>query len=110
MLEPGTLALIPFPYAESHTHKRRPVLILRSPDGHGDFIAVAITSKGQHSGALAISQVEMASGTLPKPSWIRPDKVYTLNDALVVKVVGQVRGELLQQTADALCRNIGGKS
>ncbi len=48
--EPGDIVLIPFPFSDLSTSKRRPVLALTSPDRHGDFIAVGITSVAQQAG------------------------------------------------------------
>ncbi len=44
-LHPGEVVLIPFPFSDLQAAKRRPVLVLRSCDGFGDFLAAAITSQ-----------------------------------------------------------------
>src|SRR5690554_1646930 len=36
-LEPGDIVLIPFPYTDLASHKRRPVVLLGAPDERGDF-------------------------------------------------------------------------
>ena len=38
--KPGELVGIPFPYSDLTTRKKRPVLVLTSPDRHGDFIMI----------------------------------------------------------------------
>ena len=42
--KPGDLVGIPFPYSNLTTKKRRPVLVVTSPDRHGDFMGLAVTS------------------------------------------------------------------
>ncbi len=108
MFNPGDVVVIPYPFADQTRTKLRPVLVITAPDGQGDFIGLAITSKGYH--ALALTQSDMQAGKLPKPSWVRTDKVFTLNDSLMVKTVGRVTAELLRQALSALCGKIGCQS
>ena len=39
-------ALVPFPFSDLSTTKRRPALLLTGPNPGGDFAACAITSQG----------------------------------------------------------------
>jgi hypothetical protein len=49
----GGFALVPFPFSDLSSAKRRPVLLLVDPDGYGDLLAVAVTSRPHHSNANA---------------------------------------------------------
>ena len=93
-LDAGTIAVIPFPFSDLTTIKRRPVLLLTAPDAYGDFIAMAVTSQPGHADNVAILQNLMESGSLPKASFIRTDKVVSLNQSLIVKEVGKVTESL----------------
>jgi hypothetical protein len=74
--DPGDLVLLAYPYADLSTTKKRPVLVLSRPDAHGDFIGLAVTSVPQPEPHLAIAADGLSDGELPKPSWIRVDKVF----------------------------------
>lgn len=90
MPDRGDLLLLPFPFTDLSATKRRPVLALTAPDAYGDFIALAVTSRPQIEHAIPITSSDMISGALPVASWIRTNRVVTLNISLVVKTVGRV--------------------
>ena len=107
-LDAGTLAVIPFPFSDLTTIKRRPVLLLTTPDAYGDFIAMAVTSQPGHADNIAILPSLMEFGTLPKASFIRPDKIISLNQSLIVKEVGKVTESLRLQAVRRLCSRLNG--
>jgi mRNA interferase MazF len=43
-LDPGDIVLIPFPYSDLSSTKKRPVVVITAPDRFGDFIAAGVTS------------------------------------------------------------------
>ena len=109
MFEPGGIVLIPFPFSDLKSSKKRPVLMLTASDCNGDFIALAVTSKGYHSGAVELTNESMLPGALPRQSWIRTDKVFTLAQNLIVKIVGKSKGEIIEQAITGLCDTLGDK-
>lgn len=110
MLDAGTLAVIPFPFSDLTTIKRRPVLLLTAPDSYGDFIAMAVTSQAGHADNMAILPVDLVSGTLPKASFIRTDKIVSLNQSLMIKAVGEISDSLRLQAVRRLCSRLNGVS
>jgi mRNA interferase MazF len=106
MCKPASIIVLPYPFSDAAHHKRRPVLVLTTPDEFGNFIGLAVTSKGHHEAAVALLQQDMISGNLPKPSWIRTDKVFTLNRTLIVKTVREVGEAVFQQAQRAICIKI----
>lgn len=103
MFERGDLVLIPFPFSDLSTTKRRPIVLLTNPDGYGDFIALAVTSRPQTEHGLAISAADLVRGKLPLDSWIRTDRVVTLNASQIVKSFGRVAGPTIEAAVARLC-------
>lgn len=109
MFEGGALVLLPFPYSDASTLKRRPVLALTKPDQYGDFIGMAVTSRDHHADSILIEQSALIDGSLPKASWIRIDRVVTLNVSLVTKifaitgVFARTGIEIHQRAVNGLC-------
>ncbi len=48
-------------------------------------------------------------GGLPKESIVRPDKVFTLNDALIVRRVGKLTPSGFERILEAVCQQLGCK-
>lgn len=92
--KPGDLVGIPFPYSDMTTKKRRPVLVVTAPDHRGDFMGLAVTSVVTRESAIAVNAEDMSNGTLPKRSWVRYDKLFTLSSDIITKIYGTLREEL----------------
>ena len=103
----GDIVLLPFPFSDLSSQKKRPALVLTPPDATGDFIALAITSRPTPFPAVALSNDDLLTGHLPKPSWIRTDKVFTFSLSLVVAHVATLKPTILQQALHALCDKVG---
>jgi mRNA interferase MazF len=103
MPEAGEVVLIPFPFTDLSATKRRPVLVLRSPDALGDFLAIAVTSRPGHDDAVSLSQPDLQTGMLPKPSFIRTTKLYTLNERCIVRKFGTLKPDAFTRVHRAVC-------
>lgn len=104
---PAELVLVPFPYADLQTSKKRPVLVLTAPDRHGDFIALAVTTVQPLEHVLELEPAALAKGALPRRSWVRLDKIFTLGQEAVVKTFGEVTPSFMSRLLDGLCGRIG---
>jgi mRNA interferase MazF len=106
-LERGDLLLVPFPFTDLTAAKRRPVLVLTAPDSYGDFIALPVTSRPQSAHGIPLVRADIERGHLPAPSWIRTDRIVTLNASLVVKTVGHASDRIVAAAVDQFCVHIG---
>lgn len=107
MFERGELLLVPYPFSDLSAAKRRPVVAVTEPDRYGDFIALPVTSRPQEEHGIPLASSELVRGTLPAPSWIRTDRIVTLNASLVVKSVGRISDRLLAAAVERFCGYIG---
>ena len=103
MFEAGALVLLPFPFSDATTTKRRPVLALTTPDEYGDFIGMAVSSRSHHINAVPLQSDALLEGHLPKPSWIRVDRVVTLNVGSVIKAFAITKMDVHRQAVSGLC-------
>jgi mRNA interferase MazF len=104
MFEPGDLVMLPFPFSDLSSSKRRPVLIITAPDRQEDFLACPITSRAGWANARRLLPEDMVAGVLPLASWVRTDKVVTLHAGLIVRCLGRVAERFRLTIAADVCR------
>lgn len=88
---------------------KRPVLILSHDvfnERSGTVIAVALTSQPQRAGFPLT--LELASGKLPKRSWVKISQIRTLAVNRIGARVGRVSDEELSQVIEGLNEIVGG--
>lgn len=77
------------------------------PTRNGDFIALAVTTVQPREHALELEPAALAEGSLPRRSWVRLDKIFTLGQEAVVKTFGEVTPSFMSRLLDGLCGRIG---
>ena len=106
MPDQGDIVLIPIPFTDLSSVKRRPVVVL-SNNGYNqkslDVVVVALTSNLTSTGeGFLITSNDLEKGTLPKDSRIRTDKIYTLSQKIILNRFGKIKPEIIQKIKTAL--------
>ena len=96
----GDIVLVSFPFTDLSSSKRRPALVV-SPDSFNDrlqdVVLVALTSNVAGDDQIAVDPRDCVNGILPKPSAVRPAKMFTIHSSLVVRKICALRPEKLDQ-------------
>ncbi|MDQ2088221.1 type II toxin-antitoxin system PemK/MazF family toxin [Herbivorax sp. ANBcel31] len=99
MYNQGDILLIPLPFSDLTSNKKRPVLVLSNDKYNAitdDLIVVAVTSNIENKySEIKLTNNGMQAGSLKIDSCIRVDKIYTLSQDIVVKKFGRVKIEIL---------------
>jgi len=104
MYKRGEIVLIPVPFSDLSSVKRRPFLVISNishNSTNSDMIVVAITSNLQQNG-IFIETKDLLEGELPKKSLVRYDKIYTLEQRIVIKQLGIVSENVLNNVINKL--------
>jgi mRNA interferase MazF len=56
MFQPCEVVVLPFPFSDLRSTKRRPALIRRSLVTYGDIVALAITSRSGHPAGVPLDR------------------------------------------------------
>jgi mRNA interferase MazF len=106
MPEQGDIVLIPIPFTDLSSQKRRPVVVI-SNDVYNhktaDIVVVAMTSNpAPVDYSFTITSSDLEKGALNRPAKVRVDKIYTLSKSIVVKTFGQVNSATLDRIRQIL--------
>ncbi len=80
---------------------------MSDPDEYGDFLVVAITSQPGHRDAIALESADFQDGVLPKPSWLRASRLYSLHRDSIAGLFGSLTPAALSRLHAAVCHHLG---
>lgn len=98
----GSVILIPFPFSDLSQSKLRPAVVLADA-AKGDWILCQITSKSYSDPrAIELDAASFAKGSLHVVSYARPGKLFTANRSLIIRQVGVLKKDVLEQIVNAI--------
>jgi mRNA interferase MazF len=101
MPEQGDIVLIPVPFTDLSSQKRRPVIVVSNNAYNrtsADVIVVGMTSNPAASPhGFRITSADLSEGVLNRPGTVRVDKIYTLAQTIIVKKFGKVSPQIIQR-------------
>jgi mRNA interferase MazF len=87
------VVVVPFPFTDKATHKRRPAVVLSSARNFNDkarhSVMAMITSAGNPAWALDVPIKNLPAAGLPAPSVVRM-KLFTLDHKFVIRRAGKL--------------------
>lgn len=110
-LESGEVVLVPFPFTDLTQVRRRPVLVLSGKKHNRaskDFICCGITSNlNNRRNSILLEPSELVEGSIPTRSRIKFDKLFTLEQGLILKSLGRVSSNKLTEVKNGLISLLG---
>ena len=96
------VVVIPFPFSDLSRSKKRPALVLTDFSGD-DILLCQITSQPSNDiFAQALKSKNFVSGSLPVESFIRPLHIFTADKNIILRKVGKITPELMDNVIDAI--------
>ena len=106
MPDQGDILLIPIPFTDLSSQKRRPVIVISNNTYNqktADIIVVAMTSNpARVDYSFTITSADLERGSLNRPGKVRVDKIYTLSQSIVTKKFGRVNKITLDRIRQVL--------
>ena len=101
MPEQGEIVLLPVPFTDLTSQKKRPVIVISNNSYNrttADIVVVAMTSRPD-AGAFqfSITSSDLSEGQLNRPGQVRVDKLFTLSQSIVIKKFGRVKPSVLER-------------
>lgn len=97
----GDVVIVPFPQTDLKAGKVRPALVLVDLPGD-DLILCQITSQNRSDGySIALGFADFASGNLPIACFLRPSRLFTVEQNIVVRTAGHLKKAKLKEVLAA---------
>jgi len=97
----GDIVLVPVPFTDLSSTRRRPVVVISSDiyqSSTADMVVVAMTSNlTAWPYSFVITSGDLDAGALNHPGRVRVDKIYTLSQSIAVKTFGHVNDATLDR-------------
>ena len=104
------IVLIPIPFTDLTSQKKRPAIIISSDkynEANEDIVVVALTSNIEpRNFTVTLTDNDLENGDLKVTSMIRVDKIYTLNKSIIIKTFGGVKPDILVKIKGLLLKLI----
>jgi mRNA interferase MazF len=98
----GDVIVIPFPFSDLSAIKRRPALVIANPKGN-DIISCQITSQFHNDKySIILENKNFETGTLNQISYIRPNKLITIDNSIVLYKVGELKKEIFNNVINKI--------
>jgi mRNA interferase MazF len=93
----GDIVIVPFPFSDLSQSKRRPALVIANLTGD-DLILCQITSQAiTDSYVVSLNNNDFETGSLNRPSNIRPNRIFTADQSIIVSVAGHLKSTKTSQ-------------
>ena len=95
------VVLVPFPYSDMTSTKKRPVLIVSNDDynhNHKDVIVCVITSIAHNDKySIQLKEINLEYGLLPEDSIIKVHKLFTIDKSKIIKKFSVINKDYYNQ-------------
>lgn len=100
----GDIVIIPFPFSDLSSNKRRPALVVAELEGD-DVILAQITSKYYFDKySLSLNNQDFEFGSLSVDSNIRCNKLFTADKKIIIKKQCSIHKEIMNQVTIKLIK------
>ncbi|NJO43246.1 MAG: type II toxin-antitoxin system PemK/MazF family toxin [Cyanobacteria bacterium RU_5_0] len=98
----GDIVVVPFPFSDLTEAKRRPALVVATLSGD-DVILCQITSQSvSDSYAVLIAANDFSEGGLNQTSNVRPNRLFTADQQIILYKAGHLTSEKLDEVIDKI--------
>lgn len=98
----GDIVVVPFPFSDLTTTKRRPALVIANLEGN-DLILCQITSQQiKDKYAVTINDGDFKFSTLNQISNVRPNKIFTADNRIILYSIARLKSDKMNEVIDVI--------
>ena len=99
----GDVVVLPFPYTDLSTTKKRPALIVAKLRGENIILAQITTIRREDEDLISLTKKDFESGFLKYDSFIMLSIITTAESSTVLYKVGKLKKEKIKEVEKKLC-------
>ncbi|VVB81358.1 PemK-like, MazF-like toxin of type II toxin-antitoxin system [uncultured archaeon] len=107
----GDVVLVPVPFTDLKEAKQRPALVISNDARNArvdDVVICGITSNIKDEPySIILEQKDMAEGRIYFLSRIKADKLFTIHKSAIIRKLGRVGSQILEQAKEEICDLVG---
>ena len=98
----GDIVVIPFPFSDLNGSKRRPAFVIKELP-YNDILLCQITSKASKDQfSVPLLNDDFSSGGLPVESNVRPNKLFTADERIIIRKAGKATPEFTNKVINTI--------
>lgn len=106
MYKQRQIVLVPFPYSDLSSTKRRPVLIVSNDSYNNNFddvlVCVITSNLRKDDYSVTLSNDDLEIGILPESSVVKSHKLFTIHKDKIIKIFSLVKNEFFVQVNEKI--------
>ena len=99
----GDIVVLPFPFSDLSSAKKRPAMVVSILEGD-DIILCQITGQNRDDiYSIMLNEEHFKEGSLKKSSMIRPNRLFTADNSLILYKIGSLKDNKIEVVITAIC-------
>ena len=98
----GEVVVLPFPFSDLSDTKRRPALVVAPLPGNDVILCMITSQNARDADAVSLNKSDFQRGSLNHDSNIRPNRLFTAEESIVLYSVGQLNTAKIAEVANRL--------
>lgn len=100
----GDVVVLPFPFSDLSSSKKRPALIVANLEGE-DIILCQITSKMREDNySIPLAETDFKHGGLKLDSLIKPQRIFTAAKSIILYKIGSLKESKIKRVEEELVK------
>ncbi|MEA3414522.1 MAG: type II toxin-antitoxin system PemK/MazF family toxin [Nanoarchaeota archaeon] len=97
MYKQRDIILISFPYSDLTRSKKRPAIIISNSKLKGDDLICSLITSNPSKEGILIKKDFFQKGNLPFKSWIKPQRIFTIDKKIIIKNLATINNKFYKQ-------------
>ena len=98
----GDVVVLPFPYADFSSVKKRPAVVIATLKGNNIILAQVTTNQRNDEDLVSLTRKDFVSGSLSSDSFIMASLIFTSDSSKIEYKAGKIKQEKIKEVQNKL--------